>query len=50
MTEGEFEESLQAALASLPDDLRASMSNVAVVVEDDRPRDCLYSASIRASP
>ena len=37
MTEGEFEESLQAALASLPEDLRASMSNVAVVVEDEPP-------------
>ena len=37
MTESEFEENLQAALASLPDDLRASMSNVAVVVEDEPP-------------
>jgi predicted Zn-dependent protease with MMP-like domain len=32
-----FEECLEAALASLPDDLRSKMSNVAIVVEDEPP-------------
>jgi predicted Zn-dependent protease with MMP-like domain len=33
----EFEESAEAALESLPDDLREAMSNVAIVVEDEPP-------------
>jgi predicted Zn-dependent protease with MMP-like domain len=33
----EFEESVQAAIETLPDDLRESMSNVAIVVEDEPP-------------
>ena len=33
----EFEESVEAALESLPDDLREAMSNVAIVVEDEPP-------------
>jgi predicted Zn-dependent protease with MMP-like domain len=32
-----FEESVQAALDALPDDLRAFMSNVAIVLEDEPP-------------
>ena len=37
MAEVEFEESVEAALDALPDDLRSRMSNVAVVVEDEPP-------------
>jgi predicted Zn-dependent protease with MMP-like domain len=33
----EFEESVEAAVESLPDDLRDAMSNVAIVVEDEPP-------------
>ena len=33
----EFEQSVQDALDSLPDDLRDQMSNVAVVVEEEPP-------------
>ena len=33
----EFEESVEAALETLPDDLREAMSNVAIVVEDEPP-------------
>ena len=33
----EFEDSVQAAVDSLPDDLRDAMSNVAIVVEDEPP-------------
>ena len=33
----EFEESVEAALETLPDDLRESMSNLAIVVEDEPP-------------
>jgi predicted Zn-dependent protease with MMP-like domain len=33
----DFEESLEAAVASLPDGLRSYMSNVAMVVEDEPP-------------
>ncbi len=33
----DFEQSVQEALNSLPDDLRSRMSNVAVVVEDEPP-------------
>jgi predicted Zn-dependent protease with MMP-like domain len=33
----EFEESVEAAIESLPDDLREAMSNVAIVVEDEPP-------------
>jgi predicted Zn-dependent protease with MMP-like domain len=33
----EFEESVESALESLPDDLREAMSNVAIVVEDEPP-------------
>jgi predicted Zn-dependent protease with MMP-like domain len=32
-----FQQSAQAALESLPDDLRNAMSNVAIVVEDEPP-------------
>jgi len=32
-----FEETVQAAVESLPDDLRSAMSNVAIVVEDEPP-------------
>jgi predicted Zn-dependent protease with MMP-like domain len=35
---GEFEQSVQAALDSLPAELRARMSNVEVVVEDEPPQ------------
>jgi hypothetical protein len=31
----DFEDSAQAAIDSLPDDLRQAMSNVAIVVEDE---------------
>jgi predicted Zn-dependent protease with MMP-like domain len=34
-----FEEHVERALASLPDDLRAAMSNVEIVVEDENPED-----------
>ena len=37
MDESEFEDTVQAALDSLPDDLRAGMSNVEIVVEDEPP-------------
>ena len=30
----EFEDSVEAAVETLPDDLREAMSNVAIVVED----------------
>ena len=33
----EFEESVEAALETLPDDLREAMSNVGIVVEDEPP-------------
>jgi len=33
----EIEESVEAALETLPDDLREAMSNVAIVVEDEPP-------------
>jgi predicted Zn-dependent protease with MMP-like domain len=33
----EFEDSVQAAIDTLPDDLRQAMSNVAIVVEDEPP-------------
>jgi predicted Zn-dependent protease with MMP-like domain len=33
----EFEELVEAAVESLPDDLREAMSNVAIVVEDEPP-------------
>ena len=33
----EFEESVEAAVETLPDDLREAMSNVAIVVEDEPP-------------
>jgi predicted Zn-dependent protease with MMP-like domain len=32
-----FEETVQAAIESLPDDLRSAMSNVAILVEDEPP-------------
>jgi predicted Zn-dependent protease with MMP-like domain len=35
---GEFEQSVQDALDSLPPDLRSRMSNVEVVVEDEPPQ------------
>jgi predicted Zn-dependent protease with MMP-like domain len=35
--EREFEQSVEAALASLPDDLREAMSNVEIVIEDEPP-------------
>jgi predicted Zn-dependent protease with MMP-like domain len=34
-----FEEHVRRAVESLPDDLRAAMSNVAIVVEDENPDD-----------
>jgi predicted Zn-dependent protease with MMP-like domain len=34
-----FEEHVERALASLPPDLRAAMSNVEIVVEDENPED-----------
>ncbi len=34
----DFEAEVEAAVASLPDDLRGFMSNVAIVVEDESPR------------
>jgi predicted Zn-dependent protease with MMP-like domain len=37
VTVPEFEDLVEDAIASLPDDLRAFMSNVAVVVEDEPP-------------
>ena len=33
----DFEDSVQAAMETLPDDLREAMSNVAIVVEDEPP-------------
>ena len=33
----EFEESVEVALETLPDDLREAMSNIAIVVEDEPP-------------
>jgi predicted Zn-dependent protease with MMP-like domain len=33
----DFEQSVQEALESLPDDLRKQMSNIAIVVEDEPP-------------
>jgi predicted Zn-dependent protease with MMP-like domain len=33
----EFEDEVEAALETLPDDLREAMSNVAIVVEDEPP-------------
>jgi predicted Zn-dependent protease with MMP-like domain len=32
-----FEDAVEAAIASLPDDLRRAMSNVAILVEDEPP-------------
>ncbi len=32
-----FEDTVEAAIESLPDDLRSAMSNVAIVVEDEPP-------------
>ena len=45
----EFEESVEAALESLPDDLREAMSNVAIVVEDEPPPGSRYSGCTRGS-
>jgi len=33
----EFEDEVEAALETLPDDLREAMSNVAIVIEDEPP-------------
>ena len=33
----DFEDSVQAAVETLPDDLREAMSNIAIVVEDEPP-------------
>ena len=33
----EFEDEVEAALETLPEDLREAMSNVAIVVEDEPP-------------
>ena len=33
----EFEDSVEAAIETLPDDLREAMSNVAIVVEEEPP-------------
>jgi predicted Zn-dependent protease with MMP-like domain len=33
----DFEDAVEAAIESLPDDLRAAMSNVAILVEDEPP-------------
>jgi predicted Zn-dependent protease with MMP-like domain len=33
----DFEDSVEAAIETLPDDLREAMSNVAIVVEDEPP-------------
>ena len=33
----EFEDEVEAALETLPDDLREAMSNIAIVVEDEPP-------------
>jgi predicted Zn-dependent protease with MMP-like domain len=33
-----FEDTVEAAMESLPDDLRSAMSNVAILVEDEPPR------------
>jgi predicted Zn-dependent protease with MMP-like domain len=33
----DFEDSVEAAVETLPDDLREAMSNVAIVVEDEPP-------------
>ena len=33
----DFEDSVEAAIETLPDDLREGMSNVAIVVEDEPP-------------
>jgi predicted Zn-dependent protease with MMP-like domain len=35
----EFEDEVEAALETLPEDLREAMSNVAIVVEDEPPAD-----------
>ena len=35
--EDDFEQSVEGALDALPDDLRAAMSNVEVVIEDEPP-------------
>ena len=37
MDETDFENAVQAAISSLPPDLAATMSNVAIVVEDEPP-------------
>ena len=37
MDETDFEDAVQAAIGSLPPDLAATMSNVAIVVEDEPP-------------
>jgi predicted Zn-dependent protease with MMP-like domain len=44
----EFEESVEAALETLPDDLREAMSNVAIVVEDEPGRRRTRSRSTAA--
>jgi hypothetical protein len=48
--DGDFEGLVQEALRSQPDDPRAFMSNVAIVVEDEpppgRPLPKLYQASL----
>jgi predicted Zn-dependent protease with MMP-like domain len=36
-TDHDFEQSVEAAVASLPDDLRDGMSNVEIVIEDEPP-------------
>ena len=33
-----FEEAVEAAVESLPEDLRSAMSNVAIMIEDEPPR------------
>jgi predicted Zn-dependent protease with MMP-like domain len=47
--ETDFEEAIEDALDSLPQDLREFMSNVAIVVEDEPPPGNPCSGSTRGS-
>ena len=50
MDEAEFEEHVRAALDLLPDDIARGLENVAVVIEDESPRDPSILGSFYGHP
>jgi len=50
MDEAEFEEHVRAALDLLPDDIARGLENIAVVIEDESPRDPSILGSFYGHP